>query len=123
MSTLKRKHQGVSLETKKKIIDASTTKSYGQLAKDFSLSKSTISTICGRDKEKILVAIEDGIGAKRRRLTTGRSGDLEAAVLTWFQQIRSQNVAVTGPLLKVKFVLFFKLTLMFRKKRLNWPKN
>jgi hypothetical protein len=39
MATPKRKHQGISIETKKQIIDASATKSYGDLAKDFGLSK------------------------------------------------------------------------------------
>ena len=59
MSTPKRKHQGISIAPKKKIIDASSAKSYGQLATDFGLSRSTISTICGRDKQKILDAIDE----------------------------------------------------------------
>jgi hypothetical protein len=53
-----------------------------------------------------LAAIDDGAGAKRKRLTTGRNADLETAVLTWFRQVRSQNVAVTGPLLKVSLFEF-----------------
>lgn len=105
MSTPKRKRQQIFVETKKKIIDeneAHPSKSYADLARQFGIQcgKSTVQSIV-RDKKKILAAIDDGVGAKRKKLFTGRSRDLEAAVLTWFQQVRSQNVAVSGPLLKV----------------------
>jgi transposase-like protein len=103
MTTPKRKQQSISLETKQKIITESAAgKSYGQLAKDFGLAKSTVSTIVS-NKDKISNAIEGGIGAKRARLTNAKNPDLEEAVLTWFKQVRSLNVAVTGPLLKVIF--------------------
>lgn len=122
MSTQKRKRQSISVELKKKIIDekdAHPSKSYPNLAKQFTtdkikLSEDNIKRIF-RDKDKILAAINEGAGAKRKRLTTGRNVELEAAVLTWFQQVRSQNVAVSGPLLKVKLVAFLKLTLYSRK--------
>lgn len=50
-----------------------------KLAKEFSngkliLKKSNIRTIL-KDKEKILEAINDGIGAKRLRLTVGQYAD------------------------------------------------
>lgn len=118
----KRKRQQISVEVKKQIIDASATKSYGQLATDFKLPKSTISTIV-KDKEKTLAAIDGGFDAKRKRLTTGRNEDLEASVLTWFQQVRSQNVAISGPLLKVNLNVFSNSTLYSRKKRWNWQKS
>lgn len=103
--TPKRKRQQISVETKKQIIDASATKSYNDLATDFKLSKSTISTIV-KDKETILAAIDGGTKAKRKRLRTAKDTDLEAAVLTWFQQVRSQNVIISGPLLKVILIQF-----------------
>jgi hypothetical protein len=59
-----------------------------------------------RDKDKILMTIDEGTRAKRRRLKKAKESDLEAAVLTWFRQVRSQNVEVTGPLLKVNLILF-----------------
>lgn len=105
-TTPKRKRQQISIETKKQIIDASSAKkTYGQLATDFKLPKSTISTIV-KDKDRILAAIDEGTGAKRKRLMTGKHVNLEAAVLTWFQQVRSQNVAISGPLLKVILIHF-----------------
>lgn len=110
MSTQKRKRQTISIETKKQIIDAKaadSSKSYANLAKDFSkngliLTKANVQTIIG-DKDKILAAIDDGIGAKRARVKPSKYEDLEAAVLMWFKQVRSQNVVVSGPLLKVIF--------------------
>jgi len=113
-TTPKRKRQQISIEKKKQIIDASATKSYGQLATDFGLSSSSIAKIV-QNKTKILTAIEEGAGAKRKRLRSAKDTDLEAAVLTWFQQVRSQNVAVTGPLLKVN--LNWLLILRFVKEK------
>ena len=86
MSTPKRKRQQISVETKKKIIDeneAHPSKSYAELARQFGIQggKSTVQSIV-RDKKKILAAIDDGVGAKRKKLFTGRSVDLEAAKKT-----------------------------------------
>jgi transposase-like protein len=128
MSTPKRKRQTISIEVKKKIIDASaadSSKSYADLAKEFSddkitLSKSNIQTILD-GKQKVLDAIEKGVGAKRAHLKPEKHADLEMAVLTWFQQIRSQNVAVSGPLLKVLFFFAYIFTFNFRKKLSSWP--
>jgi len=108
MTTPKRKRQTISIEIKKEIIDAAeadSKKSYADLAKEFSndkltLKKSNIQAII-REKDKLLNAVDDGIDAKRARLTTGRHADLEAAVLVWLRQVRSENVAITGPLFKV----------------------
>lgn len=108
MSTQKSKQQSISVELKKKIIDekeAYPSKSYAGLANQFTsdkltLTKSNVQRILG-SKQKILDAIDDGIEAKRARLTKAKHTDLEEAVLTWFRQVRSQNVAVTGPLFKV----------------------
>lgn len=122
MSAQKRKQQSFSVQLKKKIIDekeAHPTKSYADLAKQFSdkdttLTKSNVQRILG-DKQKILDAIDAGAGAKRKRLRTAKDTDLEAAVLAWFQQVRTQNVAVSGPLLKVTFDLISNLTLFQQK--------
>lgn len=116
MATPKRKRQTISVEVKKAIIDAAEAdpkKSHADLAKEFSddkltLNKSNVQTILS-GKKKILDAIDSGLDAKRMRLTTGRHADLEEAVLTWLQQVRSENVAVTGPLLKVSLFSFESL--------------
>lgn len=130
MSTPKRKRQSISIDLKKKIIDEQEThprKSYADFAKQFSdkktkLTNENIKRIF-RDKEKILEAIDEGAGAKRKRLRAAKDTELEAAVLTWFKQVRSQNVAVTGPFLKVILDFIMNLTILFRKKHWSWLKN
>jgi len=109
MSAQKRKRQSISIEVKKKVLDAAAAdskKSYADLAKEFSdqtlnLTKSNVQSILN-SKAKIMEAIDDGASGKRARLTTGRHVKLEEAVLTWFKQVRSENVAISGPLLKVR---------------------
>ena len=79
MTTLEHKRQKISIGVKKQIIDESEKypqKSFAKLAKEFRnskriLKKSNIRTIL-KDKEKILEAINDGIGAKRLQLTVGQ---------------------------------------------------
>ena len=78
MSTPKRKHQSISIETKKQIIDALATKSYGQLAKNFNLPKSTVATIV-KSKDRVLAAIDNGTGAKRACLKPAKNEDLMSA--------------------------------------------
>lgn len=110
----KRKRQSISIQIKKQIIDAyeaDSSKSYNDLAKEFSkdglsLTKSNVQSVINA-KDKILNAVDNGIGAKRVRLTNAKYEDLEAAVLTWFKQVRSENVVVSGPLLKVKLSVKF----------------
>ena len=130
MATPKRKRQTISIEIKKQIIDAAVAdpkKSYADLATEFSNDRLTFTSEnmkrIFRDKDKILNAIDDGISGKRARLTTGRYADLETAVLTWIRQVRSENVAVTGPLLKVRLLFHSKFTTLFRKRRSSWLKN
>uniref|UniRef100_A0A914DHY7 HTH psq-type domain-containing protein n=1 Tax=Acrobeloides nanus TaxID=290746 RepID=A0A914DHY7_9BILA len=66
----KRKQQSISIETKRKIINESEAgKSYGKLAREYELPRSTVQTIV-ENKAKILEAIDSGIGPKRARLTT-----------------------------------------------------
>lgn len=131
MATPKRKRQAISVEIKKKVIDAAAVdpkKSYQDLANEFSndqlkLEKTNIQRILN-GKAKILTAIDDGVDAKRAKLRTPKEPDLEAAVLTWMRQIRSENVAVTGPLLKVDFNQnTFIFTGISRKRQSSWLKN
>jgi len=130
MSAQKRSRQSISIEVKKQIIDAksaNSSKTYGDLAKEFSNSKlkltdNNIKTII-RDKDKIIEAIDKGIGGKRARLKPAKYEDLEEAVLTWFMQVRTQNVAVDGPTLKVNFKSTFQISLFFRKNQSNWLKS
>jgi hypothetical protein len=103
MSTPSRKRRVISLDLKKKIIDASTdTKKSDDLSKQFGVPASSIRNIL-RDKAAILKAIEEGGEAKRVKLRGAKQEDLEEAVLQWFKSVRSNNMQISGPLLAVRF--------------------
>lgn len=110
-SVQKRKRQTIPIEIKKQIIDAKaadSSKSYAELAKDFSknglsLTKGNVQRILN-EETRIIEAIENGAGPKRANLKPAKHENLETAVLTWFKQVRSENVAVSGPLLQVNFL-------------------
>jgi IS30 family transposase len=54
-------------------------------------------------KQKILDAIEAGKNPKLKRLKRPRYADVDSSVLGWLKYIRSENLPVTGDLLKVFF--------------------
>jgi hypothetical protein len=99
----KRKRQSISLATKLQIIEASKTiPKLVDLVKHFE-SKYVESTIRGilNNENKILQAIEDGVGGKRANLKGAKNPELEEALLKWLKDVRSDNIAVDGPILKV----------------------
>jgi len=98
----KRKRQTITLAEKHAIIEASETKKTAQLVTHFSdkYKYTTIDTIL-KNKDKILKAIDDGAGGKRAKLRGGKHSDLEESLLKWLKDVRSENVAVDGPMLKV----------------------
>jgi hypothetical protein len=88
------------LETKRQIINASVGKSSSELSKQFTLPAATIRSILGK-KNSIIKAIDQGNDAKRARLQPARRANLDNAVLLWMKSVRSLNVPLSGPLLKV----------------------
>jgi hypothetical protein len=90
------------LETKRQIINASVGKSSSELSKQFSLPPTTIRTILGK-KDSINNAIGEGKDSKRAHLKPAINANLDNAVLLWMKTVRSQNVPLSGPLLKVKY--------------------
>lgn len=103
-SNRKRKRQTISLAEKQAIIEASKTKTPAQLVKHFN-NKYKDSAIRGiiKEKDKIQKAIEDGAGGKRSNVSKSKHPNLEESLLDWLKDVRSQNVAVDGPMLKVNF--------------------
>ncbi|KAL7077876.1 hypothetical protein ACQ4LE_003088 [Meloidogyne hapla] len=104
------KRQKISIELKKKIIDyylANPNSSLKQIAEEFSdfnvlLKKSSIHSIL-KNKQNIIDAIDNGMKIKKRsHLTKGRNANFDEAVLNWIRQVKSQNIAITGSLLKEK---------------------
>lgn len=103
----KRKQVAVTLEVKKAIIEAAKKNdNKTALAKQFNIPHSTLRGIL-KDKEAVLKAIEDGGSAKRARLKTGKYVELEEVLVLWIKQVRSQNLPVSGELVKVSLFLLF----------------
>uniref|UniRef100_A0A914VZL2 HTH CENPB-type domain-containing protein n=1 Tax=Plectus sambesii TaxID=2011161 RepID=A0A914VZL2_9BILA len=97
-----KKRSAVTLDVKKAIFEAAAkNNNQTQLAKQFSIPRSTIKDILSR-KDAILEAIDGGGESKRARIKTGKYEDLEQALLRWIKTVRSENVPVTGQLLKEK---------------------
>ncbi|XP_022173889.1 tigger transposable element-derived protein 4-like [Myzus persicae] len=70
------------------------------IAKEFSASSSTISTIWSRRDS--LKTMFENTSLRTKQLRTAQHIDLEEAVLAWFKKQRLANVPVSGPMLKVK---------------------
>lgn len=123
----KRKRQTITLTEKQAIIKASETKpKTSDLVDHFSnkYKESTIRTII-KDKDKIQEAIDEGAGGKRAKLRGGKHSNMEEALLKWLKDVRSENVAVDGPTLKVgfgfqSFLLFCYLGKSDEVSRIAW---
>jgi hypothetical protein len=99
----KRKRQTISLDEKRIIIEASKTKvKTVDLVKHFN-NKYKYTAIDGiiKKKNEILEAIDNGASGKRTRIQDSKYPALEEALLKWLKEVRSENVPVDGPLLKV----------------------
>jgi hypothetical protein len=102
----KRKRRTITIETKKQTINASAIKKAADLVKEFGLPESSIRTII-KDKDKIQTATDDGVGGKRAKSKAVKEPELEEALLKWLEDVRSENVAVDGPLIKASSFLLF----------------
>lgn len=101
------KRRKFSLDFKKSVIDAAEkNNNQSDLARQFSIPRPSLRRIL-EEKDAILKAVADGAEAKRARMTSGRFEKLEEALVTWFKQMRSENVPVSGDLFKVRFYLLF----------------
>lgn len=101
---LKRKRNNISLNDKLSVIQASKNKRVFELVKEFGLSEGTIRGII-KDKEKLLAAAEEGNTGKKSKLRGAKHDELENALVMWLKQVRSENVSVDGPLIKVGIVI------------------
>ena len=97
------KRKSLDLAKKLEIIKKSAVTSKHQLARDFNLPTVTIRNVLN-NKENILQALEEGKNPKCKRMKQPQSPILEASLLNWIGNVRSQNKPVTGDLLKVSFL-------------------
>ncbi|KAH7950920.1 hypothetical protein HPB52_003128 [Rhipicephalus sanguineus] len=72
------------------------------VAKELGVARSTIATIL-KDKDKIMKCQDQSqLAPSRKRLWLGDFQPIDSAVLTWFKDVRAQNVPVSGPLIQEK---------------------
>lgn len=88
-----------SIEAGKKQIDVS---------KEFRLPRTTVNSLWTRRK-RILENFESkGMLGSRKRLRESKHPELESVLLHWFKQVRDENIAINGPILKAKAEQFAK---------------
>ena len=75
------------------------------VAEKYSVPKNTISTWVKR-KDKLFSALEKGSNIKRQKLRKANHDCVDQALLKWFLGVRSQNVPVSGTLIKEKAVQY-----------------
>jgi predicted DNA-binding protein YlxM (UPF0122 family) len=78
--------------------------SYGEIASEYGVSRQAIGGIV-KLKDAINKAVDEGAGVNRKTLKTASAPEMDAALLQWLKQARSQSVAVNGPLLMVGVVV------------------
>ena len=97
-------HQPISLAKKLKIIEAveSGKKSKSAVAEEFSVAKSTVTSIV-KNKQKIVNASNTAsFMPERKRLRLAAHSDIEDALMIWFTQARTLNLPISGPVLQIK---------------------
>jgi len=71
------------------------------VAKHFGVHRSQISRIL-KEKEKLLHDWQNNNNPDRTRKRTGKSDDVEEALLRWFSQARTRQLPISRPLLMEK---------------------
>ena len=77
------------------------------LAAKYSVPKNTISTWI-KNKDQILSSLEKGQNVKLRKLRAGAHEALEAAVLKWFLNMKSQDVPLSDGIIQEKASIYSK---------------
>lgn len=96
------KRKFLSLDVKAQIInEAESGRKKGDIAADFGISNSTLSTIL-KSKDAITSALSSGTSAKRKKLTQAAHEDLEKALLKWFVDMRAKKMPISGSVLQQK---------------------
>ena len=101
---LRKEHK---LEIKyKALLELKKGKSNKEVAKSFGVPANTLST-WKKSKDKVFEAFQKG-SATTKRLKVDTYDQVSKAVLKWFTRLRSENVPVSGVLIKEKALNFAK---------------
>ena len=77
------------------------------VALSLNIAKTTVNTIWS-DRDKIKRAFDEASVISRKRLRAAEFDDVENALLKWFNVARSQNVPISGQILREKAATFAK---------------
>ena len=103
----KRLHKEHKLEIKDKaVLELEKGKSNKEVAKSFSVPANTLST-WKKSKDKVFEAFQKE-SATTKCLKVDTYGKVNKAALKWFTRLRSENVPVSGVLIKEKALYFAK---------------
>ena len=98
----KRKRTDLSLADRYevvKLLDQKTPEV--ELSRKIGVSTSQICRINGK-KEEICQQYKTNANPERKRQRTGKAGDVETALKTWFQDARTCDILISGPVLEEK---------------------
>lgn len=98
----------LSIEEKYKLIkDVEDGLKKKEAADKYGIPASTVSTIF-KNKESIINSFESGFRLCSKRVRTPKFKNVDKAVLDWFSATRSQNMPISGAILKEKAIEFAK---------------
>lgn len=94
------KRRALAFEEKLKII-SEIDKGLKQVdaAKKYGISQSTIATFLKKRKEIEGSVEKSRVDSKRKRFKSAVNGDVDKATLRWFNEMRAQNVPISGPMI------------------------
>lgn len=94
-------YKHIELKDKIAIIQAAETESVHAIAKRTKRSRKAIQKIL-KNKETYLHAVEVGKCQKLKTVKKPKFRDIDASMIAWVKNIRSQNETITGDLMKVR---------------------
>ena len=98
----KRKLNDLSLADKYEVVKLLDQKlSQTEISKKLGCSQSQISRISAK-RDDIRNQYESNANPDRKRQRSGKSGDVETALTTWFTNPRSRDIPINGPILEEK---------------------
>lgn len=102
MATPLRKRKFLSLKEKAQVIaEAESGKKKSNIAHDFGISPSSVSTVL-KNKDSIQKALASGTSAQHKKVTLPKHEELDKAVYTWFVGARAKNVPLSGAIVQQK---------------------
>ena len=103
----KREHKEMNLESKyKALLELDKGKTNKEVASLFGVPPNTVST-WKRNKTKIYEAFQNG-SPSTKRIKIGKYDQINKAVFQWFEQAQSENVPITGALIREQALCFAK---------------